>query len=66
MEPSTLTTIISLKKDLARTIEQNHYNLLSPEVIELSIQIDCLMTPLFKQQLDDKFLIDYLSLMDQK
>ena len=53
MEPSTLTTIIALKKDLVRAIEQNHYNLLSPEVIKLSIKIDCLMMPLFKQQLDD-------------
>lgn len=55
MEPSTLTTIISLKKDLIKTIEQNHYNLLSPEVIKLSIQIDSLMAPLFKQQLHNNF-----------
>lgn len=55
MEPSTLTTIIALKKDLIRAIKQNHYNLLSPEVIKLSIKIDCLMTPLFKQQLDNNF-----------
>jgi len=57
MEPSTLATIIALKKDLARTIEQNHYNLLSPDVINLSIKIDCLMMPLFKQQLDNDFSI---------
>ena len=55
MEPSTLTTIISLKKDLIKTIEQNNYNLLSPEVIKLSIQIDSLMAPLFKQQLHNNF-----------
>lgn len=55
MEPSTLTTIIALKKDLIKTIEQNHYNLLSPEVIKLSIKIDRLMTPLFKQQLHNNF-----------
>lgn len=57
MQPSTLAIIIALKKDLARTIEQNHYDLLSPEVINLSIQIDCLMTPLFKQQLDNNYPI---------
>ncbi len=57
MEQSTLTTIIALKKDLAKTIEQNHYDLLSPEVISLSIKIDCLMMPLFKQQLDHNFPI---------
>lgn len=57
MKTSTLTIIIALKKDLARAIEQNHYNLLSPEVINLSIKIDCLMTPLFKQQLDNNLPI---------
>lgn len=57
MQPSTLAIIIALKKDLARTIEQNHYDLLSPEVINLSIKIDCLMTPLFKQQLDNNYPI---------
>lgn len=57
MQPSTLAIIIALKKDLARTIEQNHYDLLSPEVINLSIKIDCLMTPLFKQQLDNNLPI---------
>lgn len=57
MQPSTLAIIIALKKDLARAIEQNHYNLLSPEVMNLSIKIDCLMTPLFKQQLDNNYPI---------
>lgn len=57
MQPSTLAIIIALKKDLARTIEQNHYDLLSPEVMNLSIKIDCLMTPLFKQQLDNNLPI---------
>lgn len=55
METSTLTTLIALKKDLVKVIEQNHYDLLSPEVVTLSIQIDRLMTPLFKQQLDNHF-----------
>ena len=57
MEQSILTTIIALKKELAKTIEQNHYDLLSPEVINLSIKIDCLMMPLFKQQLNHNFPI---------
>ena len=52
MEPSTRTIIMALKKDLARLIEQNHYNLLSPEVIKLSTELDRLMTPLFRRQLD--------------
>lgn len=52
METSIPTIIISLKKDLARVIEQNHYNLLSPEVIKLSTELDHLMIPLFKKQLD--------------
>ena len=52
MEPSTLTIIMALKKDLARLIEQNHYNLLSPEVIKLSTELDRLMMPLFRRQLD--------------
>ena len=52
METSITTIIISLKKDLARVIEQNHYNLLSPEVIKLSTELDHLMVPLFKKQLD--------------
>ncbi len=52
METSITTIIISLKKDLARVIEQNHYNLLSPEVIKLSTELDHLMIPLFKKQLD--------------
>ena len=55
METSTLTTLIALKKDLVKVIEQNHYDLLSPEVVTLSVQIDRLMTPLFKQQLDNHF-----------
>ena len=53
METSTLTTLIALKKDLVKVIEQNDYDLLSPEVVTLSIKIDRLMTPLFKQQLDN-------------
>ena len=54
MKTSIPTTIISLKKDLAQVIEQNHYNLLSPEVIELSTKLDHLMIPLFKKQLNPK------------
>lgn len=53
METTTLTSILSLKKDLNHAIEANHYNLLSPEVISLSQELDCLIMPLFKYQLDD-------------
>lgn len=51
MDASTLATITSLKKDLARLIEEKHYDLLSPEVISLSKTLDDLMMPLFKLQL---------------
>ena len=52
MEMTSLTTIISLKKDLNKAIEDNHFDLLSPEVISLSQKLDLLMTPLFKSQLE--------------
>ena len=55
MEPTTLTLIMSLKKDLINLIEANDYNLLSPEVIELSCKIDRLMLPLFKHQQKKQF-----------
>ncbi|MBE6022040.1 MAG: aspartyl-phosphate phosphatase Spo0E family protein [Cellulosilyticum sp.] len=55
METSTLTTIRTLKKDLLKVIEMNNYNLLSPEVIKLSNELDRLMLPLFKRQLDNNF-----------
>lgn len=51
MEMTSLTTIISLKEDLNKAIEDNHFDLLSPEVISLSQQLDLLMAPLFKSQL---------------
>ena len=52
MESSTLTTITAHKKNLIKLIEANNYNLLTPEVIQLSYELDCLMLPLFKRQLD--------------
>lgn len=52
METSTLTTIMALKKDLLAVIKANNYNLLSPEVIKISSELDRLMLPLFKRQLD--------------
>lgn len=53
METSTLTTIMNLKQDLLYAIEVHNYDLLSPEVIKLSIELDRLMLPLFKQQVDN-------------
>lgn len=55
METTTLTTIMSLKKELLSLIKANNYNLLSPEVIELSRELDRLMLPLFKRQLNPNF-----------
>ena len=57
METSTPTLIMKLKKDLLKVIEANNYNLLSPEVIELSSELDRLMLPLFKRQVDDNLPI---------
>ena len=57
METSTPTLIKRLKKDLLKVIETNNYNLLSPEVIELSSELDRLMLPLFKRQIDDELSI---------
>lgn len=59
MERNILTTIILLKKELAYAIERNHYDLLSPEVLRLSRELDCLMTPLFENQLAHDLTIDY-------
>ena len=44
--------IINLKKDLSYAIKKNDYNLLSPEVICLSKELDKLMTPIFETQLN--------------
>jgi hypothetical protein len=41
-----------LKLDLHDSIVKNNYNLLSPEVLALSIQIDELVLPIFQAQLD--------------
>lgn len=51
MEITTPVTIILLKKDLNRALEKNHFDLLSPEVIALSEELDRLMMPLFEHQL---------------
>lgn len=53
METSILTTIMMLKKDLLKAIEANNYDLLSPEVIKLSSELDLMMLPLFERQLID-------------
>ena len=57
METTTLTLIMSLKKDLLNLLEANNFNLRSPEVLELSHKIDVLMLPLFKHQLQNHFPI---------
>lgn len=56
MKITSFTTIISLKKDLNEAIEKNHFNLQAPEVLSLSQQLDHLMTPLFKCQLNKNSL----------
>lgn len=49
--------IIHLKKLLSLTIQKNEYNLLSPEVLQLSKQLDLLLNPLFKEQLQNTYKV---------
>lgn len=56
--PYILTT---LKKRLSLAIVQNHYNLLSPEVLILSQEIDLLMNPLFENQLKKYIFLNTVS-----
>jgi len=48
----------ALKKELALAIIRNNYNLLAPEILSLSKQLDDLMTPLFKTQLETALFFD--------
>lgn len=52
MESPNLTHIIKLKRKLAHIIIQNNYDLLAPEVIKLSKELDALMLPLFMKQIE--------------
>lgn len=45
-------TILTTKKQLALAIEKNNYNLQAEEVLTLSKQLDELMLPAFKTQLE--------------
>lgn len=49
--------IIYLKKILNLAIQKNEYNLRSPEVLELSHQLDLLLNPLFEKQLEDSYQV---------
>lgn len=53
METPNSAYIIKLKRKLAHIIIQNNYNLLSPEVIRLSIELDQLMLPIFIKQIEE-------------
>lgn len=53
METPNLAYIIKLKRKLSHIIIQNNYNLLSPEVIRLSKELDQLMLPLFIKQIEE-------------
>ncbi len=52
MNIPTSNEIIHLKKILSLTIKKNEYNLLSPEVLQISTQLDLLLNPLFEKQLE--------------
>ena len=47
-----IITIYALKKQLCDAIVDNNYDLQSPEILTLSSELDCLMLPLFKEQLN--------------
>ena len=51
METPDFVYILKLKRKLASAIIENNYNLLSPEIIRLSKELDELMLPLFMKQL---------------
>lgn len=51
MEPNTLTTIQTLKKDLRRAIEKHNYNLLDEEVLTISIILDHYLNSSFINQI---------------
>lgn len=52
MLPTSLDGIYLLKKQLSDAIINNDYDLQATEVLTLSRQLDTLMFPLFKEQLD--------------
>lgn len=45
-------TINSLKKELCDLLIKNDYNLLAPEIIDLSMELDNKLLPIFKKQID--------------
>lgn len=45
-------TINSLKKELCDLLIKNDYNLLAPEVLDLSMKLDTTLLPIFKKQFD--------------
>lgn len=47
-----LAIIYSLKKQLCHALINNNYDLQSTEILELSKQLDNVMVPLFKEQLN--------------
>ncbi len=53
-------SISQLKNELSHSIITNNYDLLSPEVLQLSQELDMQMLPQFQQQLDFYKLITYL------
>lgn len=55
MNIPTPNEIIHLKKALSLTIKKNEYNLLSPEVLQISQRLDLLLNPLFENQLKSTY-----------
>ena len=53
MDTSPSHVIKTLKKELVLTIIRGNYDLLSPEILSLSKQLDDLMIPIFKNQLEE-------------
>ncbi|PHV70898.1 hypothetical protein CS063_07695 [Sporanaerobium hydrogeniformans] len=55
MNTPNMLIINKLKKELNVLVVQNNYNLLAPDVLQLSRLLDELMLPLFEDQLASTF-----------
>lgn len=59
-ETPDIKTLNMLKKELVNVLQKNNYNLLSEEVLTLSMKIDTLVVPLFQEQLDHYFSLSVM------
>ncbi len=55
MNAPNVLLINKLKKELNVLVVQNNFNLLAPDILQLSKLLDELMLPLFEDQLDNSY-----------